>query len=235
MEGEDGLDEAGDPGGRAPQFAQEPPGLEGGDGLLDEGPDLRAGHVVAVGYDPDSGRLTVCPDSAAWATKANLEQVRVIAAANASAGRTAVHAVLRPPSRRPAPGAGVRARPRARRSPRARCQAGARREQLSGGLARHPGTPRSWPCSALSSERKGTCVPTGLVGTPPLPDGWMPISGGAAGRWGYCGPWLCRRGQGSVRGDGRSAGESPQFDRVDQGDVNAAAATPTLRRPAAAR
>lgn len=37
MQGEDGLDEAGDPGGRAPEPAKEPPGLEGGHGLLDEG------------------------------------------------------------------------------------------------------------------------------------------------------------------------------------------------------
>jgi Dna[CI] antecedent, DciA len=49
-------------------------------------PEL-AGHVVAVGYDPDSGWLTVCPESAAWAGKALLEQARVIEAANASAGR----------------------------------------------------------------------------------------------------------------------------------------------------
>ncbi|WP_327349035.1 DciA family protein [Streptomyces europaeiscabiei] len=52
-------------------------------------PEL-AGHVFAVGYDPDSGRLAVCPESAAWATKARLEQARIIAAANASAGRTVV-------------------------------------------------------------------------------------------------------------------------------------------------
>ncbi|MCX4410256.1 DUF721 domain-containing protein [Streptomyces sp. NBC_01764] len=39
-------------------------------------PEL-AGRVVAVGYDADSGRLTVCPESAAWATKARLEQVRI--------------------------------------------------------------------------------------------------------------------------------------------------------------
>ncbi|MFF8696736.1 DciA family protein [Streptomyces sp. NPDC015144] len=31
-------------------------------------PEL-AGHVAAVAYDADSGRLTVCPESAAWATK----------------------------------------------------------------------------------------------------------------------------------------------------------------------
>ncbi|MFI9585886.1 DciA family protein [Streptomyces sp. NPDC052236] len=42
-------------------------------------PDL-AGHVAAVGYDPGSGRLTVCPELTAWATKARLEQTRVIPA-----------------------------------------------------------------------------------------------------------------------------------------------------------
>ncbi|MDX2855318.1 DciA family protein [Streptomyces scabiei] len=52
-------------------------------------PEL-AGHVAAVSYDADSGRLTVCPESAAWATKARLEQTRIIAAANESAGRTVV-------------------------------------------------------------------------------------------------------------------------------------------------
>ncbi|MGW1506693.1 DUF721 domain-containing protein [Streptomyces mirabilis] len=31
-----------------------------------------AGHVTAVGYDADPGRLTVCPESAAWATKLRL-------------------------------------------------------------------------------------------------------------------------------------------------------------------
>ncbi|MER6123031.1 DUF721 domain-containing protein [Streptomyces sp. NPDC001795] len=52
-------------------------------------PEL-AGHVVAVGYDADSGQLTVCPESAAWATKTRLEQADVIAAANRSSGRTVV-------------------------------------------------------------------------------------------------------------------------------------------------
>ncbi|MGW6795036.1 DciA family protein [Streptomyces chartreusis] len=52
-------------------------------------PEL-AGHVAAVSYDADSGQLTVCPESAAWATKARLEQTRIIAAANQSAGRTVV-------------------------------------------------------------------------------------------------------------------------------------------------
>ncbi|MFB7260645.1 DciA family protein [Streptomyces nojiriensis] len=36
-------------------------------------PDL-ARHIAAVGFDPESGQLTVCPDSSAWATKARLEQ-----------------------------------------------------------------------------------------------------------------------------------------------------------------
>jgi hypothetical protein len=72
-------------------------------------PEL-AGRVVAVGYDADSGRLTVCPESAA--TKARLEQVRTIAAANTSAGRTVVRSLriltpgsvpgARPGRRRPA-------------------------------------------------------------------------------------------------------------------------------------
>lgn len=45
MEGEDSLDEARDPGGRAAEFAEEPSGLEGGDGLFDQGPHLRMGPV----------------------------------------------------------------------------------------------------------------------------------------------------------------------------------------------
>lgn len=66
-------------------------------------PEL-AGHVFAVGYDPDSGRLTVCPESSAWATKARLEQARIIAAANASAGRRVVRGlrILAPGSVPPA-------------------------------------------------------------------------------------------------------------------------------------
>ncbi|MEU3064172.1 DciA family protein [Streptomyces subrutilus] len=55
-------------------------------------PEL-AGHVAAVSYDPDSGQLTVCPESSAWATKVRLEQARVIAAANKAAGRTVVRAL----------------------------------------------------------------------------------------------------------------------------------------------
>ncbi|MGA4960362.1 DciA family protein [Streptomyces lavendulocolor] len=52
-------------------------------------PEL-AGHVAAVSFDPDSCRLTVCPESTAWATKARLEQTRIIAAANDAAGRMVV-------------------------------------------------------------------------------------------------------------------------------------------------
>ncbi|QNT98298.1 hypothetical protein HEP81_08070 (plasmid) [Streptomyces griseofuscus] len=67
-------------------------------------PEL-AGHVAAVSYDPDSGRLTVCPESTAWATKARLEQTRVVAAANKAAGRTVVRALrILPPGAALAPG-----------------------------------------------------------------------------------------------------------------------------------
>ncbi|MFE7569493.1 DciA family protein [Streptomyces sp. NPDC057539] len=66
-------------------------------------PEL-AGHVAAVGFDPDSGRLTVYPDSLAWATKARLEQTRVIEAADTAAGRTVVRALrILPPGTVPAP------------------------------------------------------------------------------------------------------------------------------------
>ncbi|WP_308429092.1 DciA family protein [Streptomyces brasiliensis] len=54
---------------------------------------------AAVGYDVGSGRLTVCPESAAWATKTRLEQACVIAAANRSAGRTVVWAHAHPRAR----------------------------------------------------------------------------------------------------------------------------------------
>ncbi len=50
-------------------------------------------HVAAVSYDPDFGRLTVCPESTAWATEARLEQTRVITAANKAAGRAIVRAL----------------------------------------------------------------------------------------------------------------------------------------------
>lgn len=66
-------------------------------------PDL-AGHVAAVAFDPDSGRLTVCPESSAWATKTRLEQTRVIEAANKAAGRTVVRALrILQPGAVPAP------------------------------------------------------------------------------------------------------------------------------------
>lgn len=46
----------------------------------------------------------MCPESAAWATKARLEQTRVIAAANTSAGRTVVRALrILPPGTVPTP------------------------------------------------------------------------------------------------------------------------------------
>ncbi|MEU6512234.1 DciA family protein [Streptomyces sp. NPDC046942] len=33
-----------------------------------------AAHVAPISYDVDTGQLTVCPESAAWATKTRLEQ-----------------------------------------------------------------------------------------------------------------------------------------------------------------
>ncbi|MPY49597.1 DUF721 domain-containing protein [Streptomyces sp. K1PN6] len=54
-------------------------------------PEL-AGHVTAVGYDADSGRLAVCPEPSAEAAKTRLEQAGVIEAANRSVGCTAVRA-----------------------------------------------------------------------------------------------------------------------------------------------
>ncbi|MFD5977488.1 DciA family protein [Streptomyces bacillaris] len=74
-------------------------------------PEL-AGHVAAVSYDADSGRLTVCPESSAWATKARLEQTRNVAAANEAAGRTAVRALrILPPGAAPVPADAVPADP----------------------------------------------------------------------------------------------------------------------------
>ncbi|MEU7377825.1 DciA family protein [Streptomyces albidoflavus] len=67
-------------------------------------PEL-AGHVAAVSYDADSGRLTVCPESMPWATKARPEQTRIVAAANEAAGRTVVRALrILPPGAAPVPG-----------------------------------------------------------------------------------------------------------------------------------
>ncbi|MFF3177959.1 DUF721 domain-containing protein [Streptomyces sp. NPDC057900] len=67
-------------------------------------PEL-AGHVAAVAYAQDSGQLTVCPESSAWATQTRLEQTGVIAAANKAAGRTVVRALrILPPGAAPAPG-----------------------------------------------------------------------------------------------------------------------------------
>ncbi|MER6560555.1 DUF721 domain-containing protein [Streptomyces sp. NPDC001027] len=82
-------------------------------------PEL-AGRAFAVGYDADSGRLTVCPESSAWATKVRLEQARIIAAANASAGRTVVRGlrILAPGSvPAPAPDDGVVQAPEAPKGP----------------------------------------------------------------------------------------------------------------------
>ncbi len=87
MQAEDGLIEAGDAGGRAAQLAEEPPGLEGGDNLLDEGPDLRVRPIHGLLTDgkslppPPVGNLD-CASSG-----------------YADAGRLAAHAGLAPVSR----------------------------------------------------------------------------------------------------------------------------------------
>lgn len=48
MQGEDGLDDARDAGGRAAKSAEQAPGLEGGDGRFGEGADLGVGSVYGL-------------------------------------------------------------------------------------------------------------------------------------------------------------------------------------------
>jgi predicted nucleic acid-binding Zn ribbon protein len=55
-------------------------------------PDF-AGHVAATGFDADSGQLTLRPESTAWATKARIEQARIIRDANKAAGKQAVRTI----------------------------------------------------------------------------------------------------------------------------------------------
>ncbi|MFF3503188.1 DUF721 domain-containing protein [Streptomyces sp. NPDC003247] len=118
-------------------------------------PEL-AGHVFAVGYDPDSGRLTVCPESSAWATEAWLEQTRVIAAASASVGRTvpADHGARR--------GVGARAdrrRPGARgRARRAAAYPGDRLGRLPPRARRAPGGGAAVPGGPRPSRRRQTAA-----------------------------------------------------------------------------
>ncbi|WP_405656966.1 DciA family protein [Streptomyces sp. RK9] len=76
-------------------------------------PEL-AGHIAAVSYLADTGQLTVCPASSAWATKAHLEQTRILAAANESAGRTVVRLLADSGARRGADDRGCRRRSGAR-------------------------------------------------------------------------------------------------------------------------
>lgn len=45
MQGEDGSDDVGDADGAASQLPQEAPGLQGGHGLLPQGPDARVGAI----------------------------------------------------------------------------------------------------------------------------------------------------------------------------------------------
>ncbi|WP_432068617.1 DciA family protein [Streptomyces sp. C10-9-1] len=76
-------------------------------------PTLSA-HVQATGYDPDTGRLDLRPDSPAYATQLRLLTARIIATANEHTGASAVRALrVLPPGAvdatpavdRPAPGA----------------------------------------------------------------------------------------------------------------------------------
>ncbi|MFJ9703431.1 DciA family protein [Streptomyces fradiae] len=71
--------------------------------MTTQAPEL-AGHVAAVSYDTDFGRLTVCPESSTWATMTRPERTRVIEAANQAAGRTVVNSLrILPPGAAPVP------------------------------------------------------------------------------------------------------------------------------------
>jgi hypothetical protein len=50
-------------------------------------------HVQATGYDPDTGRLDLRPDSPAYATQLRLLTTRIIATANEHVGTQAVRAL----------------------------------------------------------------------------------------------------------------------------------------------
>ncbi|MFE4662346.1 DciA family protein [Streptomyces hydrogenans] len=50
-------------------------------------------HVQATGYDPDTGRLDLRPDSPAYATQLRLLTARIIATANEHVGSSAVRAL----------------------------------------------------------------------------------------------------------------------------------------------
>ncbi|MGX9923545.1 DciA family protein [Streptomyces sp. NPDC002248] len=66
-------------------------------------PDL-VENVAAVGYDANTGRLTLSPRTPLWATETRLRQAQIIEAANASAGRTVVRTVrVLTPGTRPTP------------------------------------------------------------------------------------------------------------------------------------
>lgn len=71
-------------------------------------PDL-APHVRAVGFDADTGRLDLLPDSPAYATQLRMSTTRLVTMANQAAGREAVRAirVLPPGTHTSAPAADV--------------------------------------------------------------------------------------------------------------------------------
>ncbi|WP_435059728.1 DciA family protein [Streptomyces sp. bgisy060] len=66
-------------------------------------PEL-AGHVQAVKFDADTGRLDVAPDAPAYGTKVRWIAPKLIAAANQAAGRTVVNSLrILPPGAAPIP------------------------------------------------------------------------------------------------------------------------------------
>ncbi|WP_328475676.1 DUF721 domain-containing protein [Streptomyces sp. NBC_00377] len=110
-------------------------------------PEL-AGHVAAVSYEADSGRLTVRPESSAWATKARLEQTRVIA------GRTVVRSLrILPPGTLPAPDPADVARLPRPTPPRARRRPGRRRPRATGAPSKRTARSRRRPGSIRGSRR----------------------------------------------------------------------------------
>ncbi|CAL9677498.1 hypothetical protein SUDANB1_08175 [Streptomyces sp. enrichment culture] len=56
-------------------------------------PRSRPGTSAPIGYDANTGGLTVCPEASAWAKKTRLEQVCIIVTADEPADRTVVCAL----------------------------------------------------------------------------------------------------------------------------------------------
>ncbi|MFE4832355.1 DUF721 domain-containing protein [Streptomyces sp. NPDC056672] len=104
-------------------------------------PEL-AGHVAAVVYDADSGRLTVCPEPSAWATK--IEYSATSASLGYGEGAAA-------PSRAAGPGD---RRPRRRRSGRCPTNTG-HTPHTPGSPGAETSTHQHIRTSARGSDRRG--------------------------------------------------------------------------------